>query len=138
MSRIDRVAGASAASVGRTKSAPAPGGFSVAEGGISAERVAKPSAPQPAGLAGMLALQEAEAETAGNRKARRQGLAMLDALQALQQGLLSASQPGEALAKLVTLAGDPASVTDPKLAEVLAAIRLRARIELLRRGFESG
>jgi hypothetical protein len=86
----------------------------------------------------MLALQEVETQTSANKNGRRQGFAVLDALQELQHGLLTAGNEGEELAKLKNLARNPAAVTDPGLADILSAIRLRAKIELLRRGVEPG
>jgi hypothetical protein len=87
----------------------------------------------------MLALQEAEAELAGNRNARRHGLAVLEALRALQHGLLGATaDSGQQVAALLRLADTTHGVADAGLADVLAAIRLRAKIELLRRGAETG
>jgi hypothetical protein len=96
------------------------------------------AAAPPVGLAGMLALQEAETEAARNGKGRRHGLAVLDALRKLQGDLLRETGDGEAgMRRLARLAGQGQEVADPGLADVLSAIRLRAKIELLRRGVET-
>jgi hypothetical protein len=139
MSRVNGVGGASAIAGGRaTKAAGGPGGFSVAADSPAAEGVGRAQAVQPMGLIGMLALQEAETETTGNKNGRRHGFAVLDALQELQHGLLSPAGDGQEIARLFALARESSSVADPVLGQVLSAIRLRAKIELLRRGVEPG
>jgi len=139
VSRVDGIGGASAITGGRApKAASGPGGFSVAAESPLADAVVQVRSAQPLGLIGMLALQEAETETTANKNGRRHGFAVLDALEELQHGLLSSADEGQEIARLLSLAREPASVVDPRLGEVLAAIRLRAKIELLRRGVEPG
>jgi hypothetical protein len=91
--------------------------------------------PVPPATDALLSLQEAAYETPRDRLARQHGRRVLDALSDLQRALLSdvrgAPPDMDALASLVRAA--PA-VDDPALAAVMAAIRLRARIELLRHG----
>jgi hypothetical protein len=110
--------------------------FNVATGGTAAP--VQENQPAPAvSIAGMLALQEAEAETIQDKTARRHGLALLDALSALQQALLSPLADGEPeIAALTRLAAEIPETTDPGLSALLAPIRLRAKIELLRRGVQ--
>lgn len=103
--------------------------------------------PVPAGtgaveLGAMLAMQEvALQEAAGqevmapalrDRQARRHAEAVLAQLAALQCALLG-DEPGTALARLSGLAETAPEAADPGLAAVLAAVTLRARIELARR-----
>ena len=117
-------------------------GFSAAADGVAGaeakDQLRVSVAAPPVGLAGMLALQEAETEAARNGKGRRHGLAVLDALRKLQGDLLRETGAGEAgMRSLARLAGQGQEVADPGLADVLSAIRLRAKIELLRRGVET-
>jgi hypothetical protein len=141
MTRVSGVAGGAPVSTGSAKAKAAPGGgFDVSDlsDGVAGARIGAMPAVPSAGLAGMLALQEAEAETVGNRNARRHGLAVLEALRALQYSLLGASSDaGQEVAALLRLADTTNAVADAALADVLAAIRLRAKIELLRRGVET-
>ena len=88
-------------------------------------------------LSGMLALQEVETETVQDKTARRRGIALLEALSQLQKTLLSGLGDGETeVETLALLATETPEAADPGLALALAAIRLRAKIELLRRGIE--
>lgn len=121
--RVDRV-GAAAATL-RAQTGP---GFAVAT----------EAAPAPASIAttapvGLLALQTQADPVMRDRAARRQGQAMLAALTALQKALLDGQEATavEHLAALAALAHDAA---DPALRGVLAAIRLRAAIELAKHG----
>jgi Class II flagellar assembly regulator len=148
MNRLGGVSGGVAAG-GRTgeaaaRAASAPGGgFSAAAdrvvaGAEATDQLRVSEAAPPVGLAGMLALQEAETETARNGKGRRHGLAVLDALRELQGDLLRETGGGAAgMRSLARLAGQGQEVADQGLADVLSAIRLRAKIELLRRGVET-
>jgi hypothetical protein len=137
MSRVNGVGGGAPVGGSRAKAAAPSGGFDVAAepatGPVQANQ-----AVQPVALSAMLILQEAEGESAGNRNGRRHGLAVLAALQELQRGLLRDSSQEAQIAGLARLAEIAPAVTDPGLADVLAAIRLRARIELLRLGVETG
>lgn len=135
---VTRVTGISGGVVAGGKASAAPrGGFRVS-GETQASQTGEARAAQGVGLAGMLALQEAETETESNRKGRRHGFALLDALRDVQRGLLDASGAhGGGITGLLKLADQAPSVTNPRLGEVLAAIRLRAKIELLRRGVDA-
>lgn len=147
MNRISGVSGGVAAGgrpgAASAREAAAPnGGFSAAADGVAGaeakDQLRVSAAAPPVGLAGMLALQEAETEAARNGKGRRHGLAVLDALRKLQGDLLRETGAGEAgMRSLARLAGQGQEVADPGLADVLSAIRLRAKIELLRRGVET-
>lgn len=119
--------------------APVVGGGRAARGGGGAFRVpdraqgAEASAVAPAmavGLSAMLALQEMPDPTVGDREARRHGQALLDELSALQRSMLAGGAPDPG--RLARLAAAVPSATDPRLRETVAAIALRARIELAR------
>lgn len=138
MSTIDGVGGPGPIQSGR-RSGPAArgGGFSVPAGREAATEAATGSAgASPVLLDAMLTLQEMDAPSERDRSARRHGQSLLVALAALQGAMLAeaADDSGGALDRLAgLLAGMPAAA-DPGLAGVLAAIRLRARVELARRG----
>lgn len=91
-------------------------------------------------LEALLAVQEADASggkdscAARDRRAKRHGRALLEALGGLQRGLLSAdgSVSPEVLQRLQMLIADPVPAADPALGAVVAQIALRARIELAR------
>jgi hypothetical protein len=78
----------------------------------------------------LLAMQEAESAALQDRDAKRHGTAVLDKLTGLQRSLLGPDGPD--LDRLAQLASQPAQAADPRLAGVLRAIQLRARIELAR------
>ena len=98
------------------------------------------AAPSTAATSAMLALQEQIGSGAGceqdltDREARRHGQEILEALTDLQRTLLTAAAgSAQSLARLAALAEMDPTVHDPTLARVLSSIRLRARLELLRR-----
>ena len=110
------------------------GGFQVPEE-ASARDTAAVAAPSALVGGAMLALQETMADPVGERAARRRGQDMLDELALLQRGLLSADGPSPAgLRRLAGLAAAAPQVADPRLRDALAAIRLRAVVELARYG----
>jgi hypothetical protein len=82
-------------------------------------------------MAGLLALQEWPAERQGDRAARRHGEALLAELAALQRALLAGGE-GD-VARLAELAARVPAAEDPGLRAAVAAVALRARIELARR-----
>jgi hypothetical protein len=137
MNRITGIS-AGAAIPGRSKAtAPSlPSGFSV-EAEVAAPAVQESQPAQNVGLSGMLALQEAEAETVQDKTARRHGMAMLGRLSQLQKSLLSATADDAVeIETLASLAREMPETVNPGLTKALAAIRLRAKIELIRRGIE--
>ena len=112
-------------------------GFSVpaASRGATTARAAEAPAVM---LSGLLALQDEDAGDVQDREARRHGLDLLAELAALQRALLAdGADPGtstEQLRRLARLAASLPAATDPRLAEVLNAIVLRALVELARFG----
>jgi hypothetical protein len=70
------------------------------------------------------------------REARRHGRAVLDMLTALQRSLLAGPPDPATLRQLAALAAEIPPAADPELRACLAQVRLRARVELVRYGFE--
>lgn len=127
-----RGVGAGAATrVGRA-ARPGGGGFSIG-GGAEASGAAAAQATAAPSAIGLLALQETAPAAERDARARRRGEAMLRELAELQAELLSGRADPARLQALAALAEGEAAA-DPGLAEAVAAIALRARIELARRG----
>jgi hypothetical protein len=97
-------------------------------------------ASSPASLAGMIALQgEFEADgPARDRRARNHGQDLLRRLTALQRAMLFGRINSETLRELATLAQTVPPTADPHLHAALAAIQLRASVELARLGMMTG
>jgi hypothetical protein len=151
MSSIEGIGPPSPAVRPARAASPVRGGFAMPGGpGPEAAPAGAPGGPAAVTLETMLALQAAEDATEHDRSARRHGQAMLQALNALQRALLrdgggvaagaasaGGGGSGEVAAALRTLGGlaeGAPLATDPALAATLAAIVLRARVELARRG----
>ncbi len=130
MTGVGRVGGA-AAPVGARRVGPGSGGFAVA-GGPAALSGASAAAPAAA-VDGMLLLQQVEDGPTRDRQARRHGRAMLDGLAALQRALLGGEDDPGALDRLAALVEHCPQADDPALRATLAAVALRASIELARR-----
>lgn len=112
------------------------GGFALPEAG--GEAPSSGGVAAPASLGALLALQESmppdSPEPPAERARRRAGRA-LEELRGLQLDLLRGA-PGDAarLARLEALAGLPEAGLSQDLLALLAEVRLRARLELARRG----
>ena len=77
-----------------------------------------------------MALQGIE-EDSPQSKGRRRAEEILDRLDEIRQGLLAGSIPAAGLDRLVTvIRTQKAGVSDPRLAEILDEIDLRAQVEL--------
>lgn len=103
--------------------------------GVRAERAAQADAALATpgvAVASLLALQESESGLQQDREARQHGDAVIDELTDFQRALLGGQEPD--LDRLAVLVARPVTVSDPALAGVLRAVRLRAGIELARRG----
>jgi hypothetical protein len=112
-------------------------GFSIPDDSNAAPRqAAAADGAAPVQLDAMLALQEMDAAGERDRAARRHGQTMLQVLAALQTALLAGDPAGDpaTLNRLAGLLATMPDVTNPSLAGLLAAVRLRTRIELARRG----
>jgi hypothetical protein len=110
------------------------GGFSLAPAATGGAGAAQGAAPaQPISL---LALQEAGPGSERDARARGRAEALLRGLSDLQLGLLGGVvDPVRLRALAAPTQADEAA--DPALAAVLAAIRLRARVELARLGLDA-
>lgn len=138
--KVDRPgrAGIAGVSRGRKKSA-ADRKFS-----IDPVRAEAPAAPVSglgpiAAVGALLAAQEQDGQAARRRsQSHRSAGEMLDLLQRVQGGLLLGQIPGADLRRLKTLMSEQRNrESDPKLAQILADIELRAAVELAKLGFES-
>jgi hypothetical protein len=113
-------------------------GFRVPQGEAEAvSRGAQAGAAGPVDLAAMLSLQDVDPPQERDRRARRQGEGLLAALARLQQALLSGAGEGGALAELALLSSQVEIAATPALREAVAAIRLRAAVELARADAEA-
>ena len=82
-------------------------------------------------LDALLSLQEADDSTEGAKKARKRASDLLDQLDQVRVGLLTGELPKSTLQHLAnTIASHRDHVIDPKLAEILDDIDLRAQVEL--------
>ena len=132
MSSVSGVGRMTAGGAGRARTGQTVGGFSLGAGAPSGAGAT--SATIPVALGSMLALQEAGAEPVRDRAARRHGHAMLKLLAALQRAMLGGEGGNEdELGRLAALATEIPAASDPGLRQVVAAIALRASIELARR-----
>lgn len=132
-----RIAGVTATSLPSSVHAAPSSGFTLPAGEARRATAAAPSAP--AAPAGMLALQEWQGDAVRDREARRRGEAILAALAALQRALLGGGDDA-ALERLAALTEDVPEAADPRLATLVRALALRARVELARHenGFVTG
>jgi hypothetical protein len=100
----------------------------------AAAAAAAAEAGAPGALHGMLVLQEELEESAPDRRARRRGQDLLGALAALQRDLLLGSIGPGCLRDLADLLIDMPVADSAALGESVAAVALRARLELWRHG----
>lgn len=104
------------------------------------ETGAASSTSRPASISSLdalLSLQEAESGTSegAHKKARKRASDILDQLDKIKVGLLTGEVPRDTLQQLAqTIASHRDHVTDPKLAEILDEIDLRAQVELAKLG----
>ncbi len=96
-------------------------------------KTAPAAAPVEVALGGMLALQEAESGAVRDREARRRGQDLLAALTRLQRALLAGEDVLAVLRTLAELSEDVPEAADAGLRAAVAAVVLRARVELARR-----
>jgi len=86
---------------------------------------------------GLLSLQEISDGEGGKRRAIARGEDLLDALDGLRDALLVGEMPRSRVTALARLAREAAPlVDDPRLAEILTEIELRAAVELAKLGDE--
>lgn len=83
----------------------------------------------------ILSLQEVSSDAIADREARQRGEEVLDRLDDLRLALLDGRLPVAAVERLVQMAASRrAQARDPRLAEILAEIELRAAVELAKLG----
>jgi hypothetical protein len=116
--------------VSRTR---AKSGFALPPEPAGTDHTTAAAVAQATPLASMLALQELGGETLADQKARRHGHDMLAALAEMQRILLDGGAEAAAPHRLAALAASVPRATDPRLAAIVSAIVLRARVELARR-----
>lgn len=109
-------------------------GFAKQLSGDSAS-VQGPGATAPLGgvahVASVLAAQEVDDATARASRGKMRAKEMLDKLEEIQHGLLAGTLPSQKLVELARVVNSrKVPVDDPKLAEVLDEIDLRAQVEL--------
>ena len=97
------------------------------------------ASPPPTGQAGsidgILALQEIDQVGRGGQQARERGDAILDRLDEIRHGLLTGRVNTATLERLLRqVRQQRETFTDPKLAEILEEIELRAAVELAKLG----
>ncbi len=117
------------------KTAGAQGRFRVpGEGAAGAAQEARETASAEGVTiaASLIALQETIAAGDRDREAQGRADAMLDELAALQRAILGGGISPARLAALASLADQPGLAADPRLGEVVAAVSLRAKVELAR------
>lgn len=112
-----------------------PGDFAkeLASDGAAPGGVSGPGSLGP--LDALLALQEVPDSLARNARARRRGEALLDQLEQLRLDILTGALPEDRLARLAGLIAErKGEIDDPRLADILQEIELRAAVELAKRG----
>ena len=83
-------------------------------------------------------LQEVPDSTTGRSRGLKSGKDMLDALEDIRRGLLLGSIPVSNLRALARMVKNrDHSFSDPRLADILDEIELRARVELAKLGLDS-
>jgi hypothetical protein len=109
--------------------------FTPTLGSETAAKVAAPAAAVATAIEGLLALQEIADEAGGRRRAIAHGDKLLDALDELRHALLAGALPRSRIEELGRLAAEAVPLThDPRLAEILGEIELRAAVELAKLG----
>ncbi|WP_340118620.1 flagellar assembly protein FliX [Pelagibius sp. 7325] len=135
--KIDRFSGPKASASRRSgSSAPTGGGGFARALADGPSQTAAPSGASPVqGLNALLSLQEVDDATDGRKRARRRADDLLDQLEDLKLSIMLGEVP---LAQLENLAGllaqRQAATDDPKLAQIINEIEIRAAVELAKRG----
>jgi len=84
----------------------------------------------------IMALQGMDDSVSSNKQAMHRGADLLERLEDIRHGLLIGSIPVERLKQLqTTLSEMDLTASDPKLAEIIGEIELRAAVELAKLGF---
>lgn len=104
-------------------------GFTVAE---QPDRLSETPTLAALAVDSLLFLQEVEPPQERDARSRRHGAALLNLLAKIQHGLLDGAPTPDVLDELLALSGQPIVAADSKLQEAVAAITLRAHVEIAR------
>jgi hypothetical protein len=132
MAAIEGIGAPGAARTGVRRPARAAPGFAVPSDAAASGHAVAEAQPAPP-LASLLALQEVGGEAPEDRQARSQGQQILSELAALQRAMLTGNDEAAVLRRLAELAATLPRATDGRLAALVSAIVVRARVELARR-----
>src|ERR1700733_10256214 len=127
--RLDGIRGTASISSNATKT-PA-GKFSVDDSATPLAHNARLSTMAGIDLESILTLQAVDEAAERDRSARKRGTAMIAALTKLQQTMLADEDPSSALVALKDLTTEGAAADDPVLEEILRAVDLRSRVEIV-------
>ena len=130
---IERVGWPTSPLVGARAASRSADGFAVAPDPVTSGVTATTGTAGPACLGAVLTLQEMGDQTVEDREARKHGQDMLALLAALQRSLLSGEDSVAALQQLADLSSSMPRTADRRLAAMISAIHVRARVELARR-----
>lgn len=113
----------------------APSGFAVRDDDARSD--AAQAIAAPIAMGGLLGLQEyaGNRDGDGDAPARHQADTLLTDLAALQRTLLGGGDPAAVLGRLEGMLGSVPPTGSPVLLALLGAVRMRARVELARRGW---
>ena len=135
--KIDRFSGPKTASARRSgRSAPSGGGGfarALAEGPA---QTGAPAGTTPVhAVSALLSIQEVDDSSEGRARARRRADDLLDQLEELRLAIMLGEVPLAQLENLARqLAQRQGQVDDPKLAQIINEIEIRAAVELAKRG----
>jgi len=116
---------------GRTERRPEAGFAGHLPGGEETTTARSVGISSTPGIDSLLALQEVSEDPRRRRRAMKRGQELLDRLDAIRIALLSGHPPKEQLQKLAeALKSRKEPVADPRLAEILDEIEIRAAVEL--------
>ncbi|WP_420348823.1 flagellar assembly protein FliX [Pelagibius sp.] len=135
--KIDRLSGPRSAAKRKKAgaSSTADGGFARALAGSAQEAGGTSGGGPVQAVSALLAIQEVSDASAGPSRGRRRAEDILDELEDLRLALMFGEVPIAQLEQLgALLAQREGSIEDPKLAEIVNEIEIRAAVELAKRG----
>ncbi len=135
--KIDRFSGPKSAASrrGGGTAAAGGGGFARALADTPSQSASPAGASPVQALNALLAVQEVGDAMDGRGRARRRAESLLDKLEDLRLAIMLGEVPVEHLETLAkNLAERQETVDDPKLAEIINQIEIRAAVELAKRG----
>jgi hypothetical protein len=132
MAAIEGIGRSGAVRLGARARTRVSSGFTVPDEPAASTPAATEATPATA-LTSMLTLQELGSGTADDVEARSRGHDLLTALAELQRALLLGHDDAAALERVADLATSVPPANDRRLAEIVSAIIVRAKVELVRR-----